>query len=101
MPIYRFLCFNRARKRMAGQFIRCEDANEARQHAHAMLDRRMIERVEVWDDQRQVYKVTRRSASLRMASSESLRRMVDGRFIDRNIGTPSRRGQRQRPAGNK
>jgi hypothetical protein len=65
MPIYRFLCFNRARKRMAGQFIRCQDANEARQHAHAMLGRRMIERVEVWDDQRQVYKVTRRSASLR------------------------------------
>ena len=65
MPIYRFLCFNRARKRVAGQFIRCDDVNEAHQHAHAMLRRRMIERVEVWDDQRQVYKVTRRSASFR------------------------------------
>ncbi|HTO84167.1 MAG TPA: hypothetical protein VMQ73_18220 [Methylomirabilota bacterium] len=65
MPIYRFLCFNRARKRVAGQFIRCDDVNEAHQRAHAMLRRRMIERVEVWDDQRQVYKVTRRSASFR------------------------------------
>jgi len=65
MPIYRFLCFDRARKRIAGQFVRCGDMNQARRHAHAMLGRRLIERVEVWDDQQQVYKVTRRSASVR------------------------------------
>jgi hypothetical protein len=61
MLTYRFLGFSRDRRLMAGQFIRCEDVNQARQRAHEMVGRRMVERVEVWHDQRQVYKVSRRS----------------------------------------
>jgi hypothetical protein len=69
--IYRFLGFSRFGELVAGQFIACEDANQACQHAHEMLGRRTIQRVEVWDDQRQVYEVTRRSASLRRGIQRS------------------------------
>ena len=65
MLTYRFLGFSRSGQFVAGQFIRCEDVNQLRQRAHEMLGRRAIQRVEVWNDQRQVYEVTRRSASLR------------------------------------
>ena len=65
MLIYRFLGFSRFGQLVAGQFSWCEDVNQARQRAHEMLGGRTIQHVEVWDDQRQVYDVTRRSASLR------------------------------------
>lgn len=59
--IYRFLGFSRAGELVAGQFIACEDVNQACLHAHHMLGRRAIARVEVWsNDQQQVYEASKR-----------------------------------------
>ena len=65
MATYRVLGFSNSGRRVASQFVRCEDLNDVREHAQKMLRHRMVRRVEVWQDQNMVHAALKRGRPAR------------------------------------